>query len=296
LKVYLEPPPVKSPSLRRVEAALKQYAPPEVHVVDRVGEADLVVLHVIGRCEQIHNEARDLMVAGKKYAVIQYCLRSTQKPRTQDWRSLWKNSRLVWSYYNLDALAAEDGENRERTWEFYHAPLGAHGSVFFDRLSLNGSRPYLSMTHGQSWLTEGVREVAWATRLVGKKAFHLGGPIHRGMDIDCQQDISDDQLASVMSQVRYVCPLRRTEGFELPAVEGLFCGARPVLYNRPHYQQWYGDLAEYIEELPRQQVIDQLVALFQQPYRRVRPEEIQVAHERFSWPKIIKGFWERALA
>ncbi len=292
MKVYCKPPVVKSRSLERVASMLPTYAPYDLEFTDRKKDADLVVLHVIGRCEQVLAEADELLRAGKKYAVIQYCVRSTQKPNVDFWNQLWYHAEAVWSYYDLNQLSDEDGY--QLNCNFYHAPLGACGSTFED-YSNGEPRPYLAMTHGQSWLTEGVREVVWASRQVGRKAIHLGQSLHRGMDVYCHEDVSDAHLAQLYSQVQYVCPLRRIEGFELPAAEGLLCGARPVLYDKPHYRGWYGELAEYIQEGPREQVLEQLTALFQGPYRAVTACEKKVARERFYWPRVVKGFWEAVL-
>lgn len=284
---------MKSPSLRRVATALEVYQPAPHHIVKTEEEADLVVLHVIGRCEQVLEHARQLKSAGKRYAVIQYCLRSTQRPDTKDWLELWRYAKVVWSYYDLPALCYQDGN--KAAFNFYYAPLGANPAQFYDRLQMNGSRPYLAMTHGQSWLTEGVREVVWATRHLGKKALHLGQTLHRGMDVDCLVNIDDTQLSHAYSQTQYICPLRRIEGFELPAAEGVLCGARPVLFDKPHYRAWYKNLAEYIPEGNREQTVRELVEVFSRPYRKVTNLEILDARQRFSWPPIINHFWERAL-
>jgi hypothetical protein len=264
-----------------------------VEVVHQASAADLVVLHVIGRCEAVTGHAQELVDKGKDFAVIQYCLKSTQKPEVANWLQMWNSAIVVWSYYDLVTECLK--ERWAPGFQFYYAPLGAHSSVFYDRCNLNGTRPYLAMTHGQSWLTEGVREVVLATQQLNKVAFHVGSPVYRGEHLVHAQNISDDELATKYSQCQYVCPLRRTEGFELPAVEGLLCGARPVLYDQPHYRHWYGDYAEYIQELPRPEVLKQLVHLFDRPYRPVTHDEIATAREKFSWPKIIKGFWECVL-
>jgi len=293
LRVYLQAPRVESKSLDRVATALKLYAPPEVEVVDSYSEAELVILHVIGRKEQMETGAASLMFAGKNYAVIQYCVRSTQKPNTADWVDFWKHAKLVWSYYDLKEMCREDGS--KFNMNFYHAPLAASSVVFEDRLNLNGNRPYLAMTHGQSWLTEGVREVVWASRRVGKPVFHLGQSFHRGHGIHSAHNITDVALADKYASCDYVCPLRRVEGFELPAVEGLLCGTRPVLFDAPHYKQWYGDLAEYIPEVPRPGVVEALVELFKKERRLVTSRERAYVAEFFNWPRIATQFWERVL-
>lgn len=107
------------------------------------------------------------------------------------------------------------------------------------------------------------------------------------------KDCSDKELAPYYSTSQYVSGLRRTEGFELPAVEGLFCGARPILFDTPNYRQWYEPFGIFIYEGSRQEVIEQLINIFQGPYQPVTEEEIAVAQGRFDWQRIIGGFWER---
>src|SRR5207253_7002977 len=114
--------------------------------------------------------------------------------------------------------------------------------------------------------------------------------------VACYSGLSDIQLATLYAQCHYVSGLRRIEGFELPAAEGLLCGARPILFDRDHYRNWYGSLAEYITESDRPGVVAQLVDLFGRQVRTVTADERNEAVRRFHWPTILNGFWERCLA
>ena len=97
----------------------------------------------------------------------------------------------------------------------------------------------------------------------------------------------------VIVATAFVSGLRRTEGFELPVIEGLFCGCRPVVFNSANYRQWFDGFAEFIEEGPRGEVLGQLVALFAQPLRPVTPEALERARARFNWETIVRGFLDR---
>src|SRR6185295_19074765 len=220
----------------------------------------------------------------------------------------WDPAVLVWSYLDLyehcreddcDAMADDPG-----FW-FYHAPLGVEADVFKPLTEgtcescadptddcdggpwcpcachdCNGvsKRTYTIATSGLSWLTESVRECVVAAQRAATKAlpawiFHLGEQLSREDDgVRCASGITDRQLADVYSQCRFVSGLRRIEGFELPAVEGLLCGARPVLFDTPGYRWIYGDWAEYIREESRESVIEQLVELFKRGARPVTAE------------------------
>src|SRR5688572_30420855 len=136
MKVFVKAPAGLSRAMSRVEDALIEYAPTPVpndpdsgvYLVKSREEADLVVLHVIG--EEGITEAAKLKTAGKKYAIIQYCLRTTQKPDTLAWLETWRNAECVWSYYDLRALWKEDADGTggddifEKDINFYYAPLG----------------------------------------------------------------------------------------------------------------------------------------------------------------------------
>jgi len=283
--------PIESRGLERVENALVRYAPDRVSLVRERSQADLVILHVIGRNDKVREAIRSLRRRRKKYAVIQYCLRSTLRPSTSDWMDLWKDAKLVWSYYDLPALCTEDGTRG--VFEFYHAPLGVNAGIFYPRDRVRGE--FIIATSGMHALTESVKECVVAAKKVGRRVFHLGHQLRRGDDIVCRSGITDQELAGYFSSCEFVSGLRRTEGFELPVAEGLLCGARPILFNQPHYRQWYSNLALFIPEEPREKITETLVKVFEAGASPVTKDEMKEAEERFNWKKIASGFWERVL-
>lgn len=293
MRVYVEPPDVKSRSIGRIANELKKYAPAGVEFSSRIEDADLVVLHIIGRHGQNVEKARACLDRGQRYVVNQYCLRSTQKSSTNDWRWLWDHAALVWSYYNLNGCIREDRGTGFLT-NFYHSPLGADATVFHPDTRVP-KYTYVIGTTGFGWLTEGIREAGHATRAVGKRMFHLGPELHRGDHITCAVGMSDAELASWYSQCQYVSGLRRIEGFELPCAEGILCGARPILFDRHHYRQWFDEFGIFVPEVSRDAVIAQLVEIFSQPPVPITDDERQYAVERFNWKTIVTEYWRRCL-
>ncbi len=281
MKVYLQPPRVNSLSLKRVARALTQYKPDWVEIVDSEADADLVVLHVIGRQDQILKQAAKT----KSYAVIQYAIRSTMRPETEGWIPLWQNAKLVWSYYDLPYLCYEDGSSH--WFPFYHAPLGVDERFIAEERD----REFRIMTSGQSYLTESVRECIIAARETDGLIFHLGDELNQEKTF-CMTGIPDGALIDVYSRCQYVSGLRRIEGFELPAAEGLLCGARPIMFDKPHYGQWFSDFAIFIPENSRQEVIQSLKNVFLSEYVPVSQEEIEAARKLFNWKTIVEGFWK----
>lgn len=288
MRIYLTPPQ-PSRGLQRIESALRRYAPSSVEVVEDEHSADLVVLYAIGRCEQITRQSRVVLSAGKKYAVVQCCLRSTQKPDVRDWSPLWEYAASVWSYYNLVGAALEDGLYLNFP-NFYFAPLGVDSTVFYPR---SETRHRTITTTGLSYLSESVRECWIAARQSFKSAAHIGPVRQGGYRVEKFNDVSDDEVAQIYSSSKFVSGLRRKEGFELPAAEGLCCGSRPLLFDTPDYRRWYEPFGLFVKEGSRQEVIDQLTQIFLSKYQPVTEEEIAAARERFNWERTIGGFYDR---
>ncbi len=286
MKVYLELPE-ESRGIRRVRDALEKYAPSTVQVVKTPQEADLEIIHVIGRNQTTQGRIERLKRSGKPYAMIQYCLRSTIKPSAWDWIDMWKGAKVVWSYYDLEEACITDMV--APAFEFYHAPLGVD-SVFKDS---HRDRPYTIFASSQHALSESARECAFAAKRVGGKMFFLGHELRRGADIVCGSGYTDEQLADIYSSCQFVSGLRRIEGFELPVIEGLMCGARPIVFDRPHYRRWFSGFAVFIREGNRGQAIDDLERVFKSGADPVTQQELELAKERFNWQTIITNFYKR---
>mgnify|MGYP001592084341 CR=1 FL=1 len=288
MKIFLEPT-TDSRGVMRVRDALVRYKPKNVEIVSSPSECDLAVVHVYGRHSSTEKQIASLKKAGKRYAMIQYALRSTMRPSTKDWIDMWKGAEVVWSYYNLKELAIED--NVSGNFLFYYAPLGVDPKVFKETKQ---ERKFIVMASSQHALAEGARECAFAAKAVRKPMFFLGHELRRGSDIICKTGISDEELANYYSKTTWVSGLRRVEGFELPVIEGLLCGARPIVFDRPHYRHWFDKLAVHIPEEPREKVIENLTGMFQMADivpPTVTEEEKAIVRERFNWQTIMKGFY-----
>lgn len=296
MNVYLAAARDLSRAMMRVERALQARAPEGVTVVDQEFRADLVVLHTIGMPETLEAIKR-IRDRGQQYAIIQYCLRTTQEPDTRHWiEKVWRDAKVVWSYYNLPQLAHNDGQAEAFASEvkFYDAPLGCESEVFYHAPEVR-EKPYVVTTSGYVAETECVREAAMAAQAVGRLQFHLGPAMPFGPHVRCLLGIPDTALARCYASSDWVAGLRRIEGFELPAIEGLLCGARPVMFDEPHYTRWFAPWAVFIPEENHLRVAASLETLFRQGPEPVTVEERRAAAERFDWNRIAAGFWERAL-
>jgi len=256
-------------------------------------QGDLLVLFVNGMRDHYMAQAARARARGQKYAVVQIALRTTRHPRTEQWRELWRGASVVWSYYPLGLWIAEEG-GAPIDFNFFHAPLGVDADVF--KIGAEGKRPYTICTSGYRRNQEGVAECDEAVHALGEKLLQLGPTFEMRSDTSFLSGISDADLADFYGQCQFVSGLRRTEGFELPAAEGLLCGARPVLFDRPHYRCWYEPWGEFVREDSFDLVKRDLIQLFDRGARPVTGVERAAAAKLFDWERICKGFWERANA
>lgn len=279
----------------RVAAALEEYAPADIEFVDDAGDAELVVLHAIGYGET-ELEAHKATTAGKRFAVLQYCLRSTQKPNVEPWLPIWRSAAAVWSYYDLEQLALEDGFELGPV-PLYLAPLGADSRVFSPGpvVAGEGAR-FAILTSGYVAQTEGVLEAVSASRSAGRRMYHLGPDLGLGAHVARGSDLPDAMLADVYRRCDFVAGLRRVEGFELPAAEGLLCGARPVCFDRPHYRRWFEPWARFVPEHDADVVTAALLELFTAGPGILTGDELEAARARFDWRELVAGFWRTVAA
>jgi len=277
--------------LHRVADALARYAPPEIEIVDDAVTADLVVIHCIGHGSMQGWAIRD----DQRTAMIQYCLLTTEDSRPEAWLPHWQRARVVWSYYDLYDYMLKRGHliTPDPPFNFYHAPLGVDGTVF--RPAEPARKRFGIGTSGFVADTEGVKECYAACKATGHNLFHLGPQLGLGPGVLYMHNISDDDVAELWSQCAYVAGLRRIEGFELPALEGLACGSRPIMFDVPHYRRWFGDHAEYVPEVGFDEVVAAITEILSKPVRPVTPAERTHVLELFDWKKLVTGFWQEAL-
>ena len=296
MKVCTWADPNLSGAMHRVALALAAHVPEGVTVTPRADDADLVIVHTIGT--DVWPVIARLRERGQRYAMMQYCMRSTQEPNTAGWLDYWRGASCVWSYYDLDALMHEDGviDAMFEGLPFYVAPLGADPGIFYPQIIV-GDR-YGILTSGYVAESECVAECTEAARRAERTVFHLGPLLgcHEG-HVTVRFGISDDELRMAYCQSDFVAGMRRCEGFEMPAVEGLFCGARPIVLDRPHYRAWFNDFAEFVPEVNTETLTECIADVLIRGGERgpVTDAEIDAARERFNWQTLVSRFWERAL-
>jgi len=287
MRVHLDPVGLHSRAMVRVAGALKRFAPSSVTFAEEQKDADLCVLHAIGA------DSVKGTTDSQPYAVIQYCL-ETAGMNDPEWRKVWRRSQLVWSYYNLK----NKGGNKD--FPFYYAPLGIDTTFYCGRLGYQRDITLLTSGFVSGPCEESIEEAAWAVYGAGGKTVHLGPSNIKGMGVpppgwSFAYDIADLDLMNLYSRTKWVSGLRHIEGFELPALEGLVCGARPVVFDREEMRQWYNGHAVFIPECHGVELVDRLTALFQTEPNPVTESERRQVLARFNWATIATDFWKRLL-
>jgi hypothetical protein len=281
MKVFVRPPQHMSLAMFRVADVIARSRPEGVELVANEDDADLLILHVIGL--DAINYRTD-----KPCAVLQYCV-NTGSDVVDWWQPLWQRARAIWSYYDLRAYMPAGAR-------FYHAPLG---------VSENFTRPFEERTRDVGVFTSGyvtgpgaeaIEEAVVACARVGRPSLHLGPrPVGMSEHVKCNSTrgfIPDDLLAAMYQRTRYVSGLRFVEGFELPALEGLACGARPIMFDRPDAHQWFDAHAVFVPECHGEELTEHLVKILATDPEPVSAAEHWSVAAKFNWEDLTGGFWK----
>lgn len=289
MKIYVKPDPKLSRAMTRVATALTARPGHGMNIVDDPKTAHIKVVHVVGDGKAAMEHAGH----PKNYMVIQYCVASANA-RIEDLKKLWAGSRGVWSYYDLSDMMPEGVP-------FYHAPLGV--DIEFTLPFAEEARDIDVMTSGyvSGRTAEAIEEVAMAAHRSEKSVIHLGPDNVVGMSSDhgdwhATMGISDSELATLYRRTKWVSGLRFIEGFELPVIEGLCCGARPIVFDRPETRKWFEGHAVFIPELYGGDLVDCLSELFSNDPDPVTIEERNDVIKKFNWDMIVPGFWEKTMS
>lgn len=308
IKAFVDPTPrIHSPAMVRIANALTRHAPSgEVEIVSDQSAADVVVLYAIGSDYLAIGEK--LLAGGQQYAVVQCCLETAGYNIYNRilWLSLWQHAVTTWSYYNLPMQTAIGSDNvRKSLYNFYYAPLGLDSAFLNCPRFDNPDRERLVITTGHVTgpRAEAIEEVWTAAHAEGYNVIHLGASKVVGLSgvnvrgyVGFPGYVPDHQLAVFYSRAKWVASLRHVEGFELPAAEGLACGARPLLFAQPDLRHWYGAHACYVPDLSGEGLTAQIRAVLRDDPEPVTPAERTEVLQLFNWRTICEGFWSRMLA
>ena len=296
---------------RRLCSAIRTFAPSDVCWVDsNARAADIEIRHV--------DCAREALMAvnasrSRPVVLFQHSLAFADASR-QTFEKAWMRASLTVSFQELSRDARRAG------FAFHSMPWGADLHRFVPPQQ-PASREYVLML-GDQPDAESLGEVLFAAAHAGLRVHHVGDPGNQlcapcvgrttasapllckpleqlGNRTPCAFHvnlgrISDAALVREMQGARYVPVLRKFEGFEMGGIEGLFCGARPIVYRLPIYERWYGRHALYISSgLSSQALFFELVDSFRQPLNPVTADELVTLHQAFAWQNLVPAMFAR---
>lgn len=270
----------KSFGIGRVVTNLDKHLPEGFERVKDPLEADLIVMHINGRRNHRHADMEKILARGQQYAVCQYVLKSCRNPDPNDWTELWGNAKVMWSYYDL----------REYVTDMYFQPLGADPEIFYRE---DVEKKFMLGTTGGNYKDECYLEGRMAAFMEQGKLVHVGESTPADPHVTLVKDISDDEMRNIYNSCKWFSVLRRKDGFEMPAVEAIMCGVRPILFDTPNYRTWFNDFATYIPETSPAETVRNLRNIIKTEPEPVTDDLIEAVKEKFDWKKLIAGFWER---
>jgi hypothetical protein len=273
-------------AMYRIRTAIKKHLPRGYEYVETKEEADLIVVIAYNHKSTIRRYIEWVLANKKKYILLQLNLKNTNDPNASGWLPLWESAEQVWSYFDLMKACEEEGID-PNLFKFYHSPLGVDSTVFKEVPSKRIFK-IAGSGNGRGWSKECKNEIIQATEGTDWKIFNLGF----GEDTDRfihSNDMPDEELVKYYSQCEFVSGLRRLEGFELPIIEGILCGARPICFNTPNFRQWFDGIAEFIPE--DRNTSEHLRKLFEKGARPVSEDEKAYVRAKFDWQMILRLLW-----
>lgn len=270
MRVYNYVPKNFGYGIKRIAAKLEEYKPASVKFVTNRKDADVVLLHTVG------GEEVASICNNERFVVLQYCYVTTGMDRYY-WRSIWERSSGVVSYYDLS-------KDMPKGIPFVHTPLGADTKEFYP-MGLKRNKKIFATGHVAN--TECL-DVLWQACYDTKTTmYHTGEDFKFGKYYQHLPYMTTDKLRTLLNEVEYVSCMRTIEGFEMLGMEGLFCGARPIVLDLPCYD-WYRDYSYTVREA---RLYDDLVEILSKSPDSVSPIEHAEIREEFEWSTIVEKIY-----
>lgn len=271
MKVYNYVPGHFGHGIKRIAAKLEQYAPPHIKFVNERSQADVVLLHTVGAQETSTTKPTE------QYVVFQYCYITAGMDKYY-WNNIWQRAVGVVSYYDLRSEFTGPVN-------FVHTPLGADSREFFHT---NTRRTKKVFATGHVAETESL-DILWQACFDTKTTlYHTGENFRFGAYYKYLPYMSQSDLCRLLNEVEFVSCLRTIEGFELLGVEGLFCGARPIVLDLPCYD-WYRDYSYTVRQT---HLYTDLVGLLKSTPAPVSVSEFEEITAQFEWGDIVENIYQ----
>jgi glycosyltransferase involved in cell wall biosynthesis len=262
-------------AFKKISKAFHDYSPPSVEWVNSPENSDINIVHVVGKGEERYLKQL------KNKIIIQHCYFTAGIDKV-NYAKYWKDSLLTISFHNLPDYTDEK-------FSFYRMPWGADPNIY--NLNNKYYRPIKVFTTGHIAETESIDLVYEAAKKSKHKMYNTGKNFKwDSLHYQYLDFLPEEGLADLLNHTQFVTGLRKIEGFEIMSIEGLFCGARPIVYDLPTYDL-YKEHAIVID--PNKDIIETLTNIFRHYPRSMSDSENRQIIEKFSWENIVKRMFKR---
>jgi len=262
-------------AFKRIDVALRRHFTdviwttrnPDIKIVETLGGGEV---EYFKKCKTLDN----IIIFQQNYF--------TSEVKPEVWLDIWKQCKLVLSFHDLQSYFPND------KFSFMRTALGAEP----DDLTINlNNRPIKVYTTGYIAETEAIDCLYDACKETKNVLNHTGKDFGWSKEyykfIPYMEDINFNRF---LTNVQYVSGLRLIEGFEMHCIEGAMTGAVPLIPDEPMYD-FYKDFGIYINS--KENIVSQLVDIFNKDYNPLSLEQINYVRNEFSWSKICRRIQER---
>lgn len=262
-------------AFKRISKALRDYSPEDIQWVESPFNADIVLLNALGDLPR-------WLLDMKNKVIIPHVVATMHRTADTNWIDEYKKALLTISFHPLH-------EYYGNGFNFLHTPLGADSRTFYRKPEL--TREFKIITTGHIAETESIDKLYLACKRLNTFMIHTGQNFgYESAYYKYLNYMKDSDLADVLNSTQYVSCLRAYEGFEMLGVEGLFCGARPIVFDLPTYQ-WYKGHGIFIKQ--DEYIVDSLVEILSQAPKEISPDEYLEITTKFSWDIIVQNIFKR---
>jgi len=276
MKIFEYTHPAWGFAFKRISNAFHQHAPEWVEWVPTWEQADVNLVHVVGGGEV------PILQLPKPKIIIQHCY-FTASPNELDYPKYWEEALLTCSFHKLPNYT-------DKKFNYHGMPWGADNEIF--SIINTQAREFKIGTTGHIAETEGIDKVYEAIQQIpGAAMWHTGQNF--GWDPNKYRFYNympDQYFYQLLNHTQYISAMRFIEGFELMAIEGLMCGARPIVTQDDTYD-WYRKHAYTVDTT--KDIVPQLISILENPPRPITAEEYEEIVNTFSWKTIMNNFYER---
>lgn len=298
-------------AMHNIHKNLVKHCPDWAEIVVDYDLADVTVEHSIGdhwASPFIQDRELSERIRNKDFIMLWHCFscKFGEGNKNSFYNWVVDNAKMIFTPWPMDLYGFSNRDN------IVISPWGYDEDVFYvqdAKRSREGGRisryrdliseknkKDLVLATGYVAAYECIEELYQACIRANKSLLHLGHNF--GWDRKYYynfQDVSDDLMREFYNRCFLVSGLRRGEGFELPIIEGLACGCRPVVLNNIHYTRWFKEHAIFIKEEDFDGVRDQLYNILNNSEKMcIAPgcEERENIRKKFSWNTVAPKFWE----